>query len=677
MATISSTTGTLNAPGSGSGLDVNGIVTKLMGVESLPLTKLATTEASYQAKISAYGSLKGALAALQSSLSSLLDAKSLRGASASIADSTIASVSTGSGAAPGSYSIQVDQLAQAQKIASDGFAAVTDAIGTGTLTFDFGTTVGSKFTSSGTGAKSVTIAAGQNTLTGIRDAVNAAAIGVTATIVNDGGTSGNRLVFTSNTSGAAGSLKVTVADDDTTHLDASGLSQLAYDPAGTAGNGRNLSQKVEALDALLVVDGISMSKASNTVTDAIQGVTLSLTKKSAGVPTTLTVTGNSSGITSGVQAFVKAYNDLASSISSLTKYDATAKKASILTGDSAARLIQTQMRSLLGTTAGPADGAYTTLSQIGVSFKVDGTLSLDSSKLSAAVGSNPTGVAALFAAVSNASDSLVTSNVVGTQTKTGTYAVNVTTLATQGKAIGAGLAGLTIEAGVNDSLTATVNGTVATVTLAAGTYASATALATEVQTKVNGALSASGLSVAATQNGGILTLISATWGSASTVDLGGTAVTAASGPFGGSASSTAGVDVAGTIGAMTATGSGQTLIGASGSDADGLYLLVNGGSTGERGSVTYSQGFAARLNTVLASLLGNDGAVAASTDGVKKQITDIGHRREQLNQRLAKIEATYRAQFSALDSLLTSMNATSTALTQQLAALPNFNSKNQ
>ena len=178
---------------------------------------------------------------------------------------------------------RVNSLAQAHKIASTGFASTNDAVGSGTLTFSFGSFDGATFTANADApAKSVTILPGQNTLSGIRDAVNAAGIGVTATIVNDGSPSGNRLVFSSTATGAAMSLKVGVADDDATHTDTAGLSRLAYDPAAAVGAGRNMEQKVAAQNASLTIDGIAISKASNTVTDAIEGVTLHLAKAEPG-----------------------------------------------------------------------------------------------------------------------------------------------------------------------------------------------------------------------------------------------------------------------------------------------------------------------------------------------------------------------------------------------------------
>jgi len=225
------------------------------------------------------------LAALQGTLAGLKDAQSLRSLSASVADSSVATATAASSGVAGSYAVEVTQLAQAHKVASSGFANTTDTVGTGTLTFAFGTFDGAAFALNGTTpTRTVSIGSGQQTLSGIRDAVNTANIGVTATIVNDGSVAGNRLVFTSNTSGAANSLKVTVADSDTNDVDASGLSQLAYDPAAAVGNGRNLTQKVVAQNALLSIDGIAVSKASNIVSDAIQGVTLNLLKTNISYP---------------------------------------------------------------------------------------------------------------------------------------------------------------------------------------------------------------------------------------------------------------------------------------------------------------------------------------------------------------------------------------------------------
>ena len=669
-----STSGTLSSPGVGSGLDVNTIVSKLMAVESQPLNTLAAREAAYQAKVSGYGSLKGALSSFQSALQALTHPESFHTLSVSAGDATLLSATAAATATPGTYAVEITQLAAAQKLASAGFAATTTAVGSGTLSFDFGSFNGTTFTSNGTtGSKTVTIPAGQNSLAGIRDAVNAAAIGVTATIVNDGSSAGNRLVFTSNTSGAANSIKLTVSDSDGTNTDSTGLSQLAFDPAAAVGSGKNLVQNVAAQDALLKIDGIAVSKPTNVITDAIQGVSLSLNKTNVGSPTTLTVSQSTATVATAVQAFVKAYNDLNTTLVNLTKYDASSKQGSVLTGDSAVRIIQAQLRSVLG--GAPPTGVTNakTLAQIGVSFAKDGTLNFDGAAFTAGLAGDPSAAAGTFASLAKASDSLISATQTGSKTQSGAYPVTVTQLATQGSAAGSSAAGLTVTAGVNDQLQVTLDGVVATVTLAAGTYASAAALATDIQTKLNGnaAISGNASSATVSQAAGVLTLASNRYGTASTVALSGTAVTTV---FGGSSLATAGKDVAGTIGGATGLGSGQVLSGPTGSIVEGLKLTVSGGATGARGNVSYSQGYAFRLDQSITQLLDTRGIIAASTDGANRSIKDIDSKRDTLTARLQVVEAQYRKQFNALDTLLASMSATSTYLTQQLANLPKISS---
>ena len=669
-----STSGTLSSPGVGSGLDVNTIVSKLMAVESQPLNTLAAREAAYQAKVSGYGSLKGALSSFQSALQALTHPESFHTLSVSAGDATLLSATAAATATPGTYAVEITQLAAAQKLASAGFAATTTAVGSGTLSFDFGSFNGTTFTSNGTtGSKTVTIPAGQNSLAGIRDAVNAAAIGVTATIVNDGSSAGNRLVFTSNTSGAANSIKLTVSDSDGTNTDSTGLSQLAFDPAAAVGSGKNLVQNVAAQDALLKIDGIAVSKPTNVITDAIQGVSLSLNKTNVGSPTTLTVSQSTATVATAVQAFVKAYNDLNTTLVNLTKYDASSKQGSVLTGDSAVRIIQAQLRSVLG--GAPPTGVTNakTLAQIGVSFAKDGTLNFDGAAFTAGLAGDPSAAAGTFASLAKASDSLISATQTGSKTQSGAYPVTVTQLATQGSAAGSSAAGLTVTAGVNDQLQVTLDGVVATVTLAAGTYASAAALATDIQTKLNGnaAISGNASSATVSQAAGVLTLASNRYGTASTVALSGTAVTTV---FGGSSVATAGKDVAGTIGGATGLGSGQVLSGPTGSIVEGLKLTVSGGATGARGNVSYSQGYAFRLDQSITQLLDARGIIAASTDGANRSIKDIDSKRDTLTARLQVVEAQYRKQFNALDTLLASMSATSTYLTQQLANLPKISS---
>jgi flagellar hook-associated protein 2 len=670
-ASGTSTTGTLSAPGLGSGLDVKSIVSQLMAVESRPLTVLATKEASYQAKLSAYGSLKSSLATFQSAAHVLATPAKFVAPKATVADPTVFSASAGSAAATGSYSVEVGLLAQAQKLRSSGtaFSSLGSTIGSGTLTIDFGTYSGDNFTLNPDKAtKTISINSAQSSLVGIRDAINAANAGVTAGIVNDG--SGYRLTLASKDTGAANALRIAVTDDDTTNTDTAGLSQLMFDGRSVSGT-RNLTESVAAQNAAVTVDGILISKASNTITDAIEGVTLNLLKQStAGTATTLSVARDSAGIRSAVESFVKAYNDSTKALNDLSAYDAATKQAAILQGDSAVRSIQSALRSTLSSALVTAGGGMTTLSDIGVAFQSDGTLKLDSSKLQAVVDDPNKDISTLFAAVGKPTDSLLSFVSATGSTKAGSYAVNLTQLAAKATALGNVVLGGTtaITAGLNDTLTLSVDGVAASLTLAAGNYTPAQ-LAAAIQSKINGAsaIAAAASAVTVSLAAGALTIVSNRYGSASKIEgLTGNALAATFGTV--DYTNGTGRDVAGTIGGVAANGSGQTLSGTG--NATGLSINVTGGATGDRGSVKYARGYAAQLDDLIGAMLASDGMLRSRTDGINTSIKDIGNRRDALNLRLAVIEKRYQAQYTALDVMMSNMTKTSTFLQQQLANLP-------
>ncbi|MBL8481798.1 MAG: flagellar filament capping protein FliD [Rhodocyclaceae bacterium] len=378
---------TISSPGLGSGLDINGLVTQLMSLERRPITVLATREAGVQAKISAYGSVKGAFSQLKTAASALQLTATFAGRRASIADSTVAGVGATTSAVPGSYSLEITQLAQAQKLVSGNFSGSTATVGTGTLQIDFGTYSAGSFTAnSAKSGLTLTIDSNNNTLAGIRDAINGAKAGVTASIVNDG--SSSRLLLTSDDTGAKNALRVTTTDDDGNNTDAAGLSQLVYD-ASTGGTTR-LTEQLAARDAQFKLDNLSITRSSNTVTDLIDGVTVNLFKTNSGSPTTLTVSRDNGSTVSAVQAFVKAYNDTITTVKNLSAYNADTKQAALLQGEGTMLSLQQNLSS----TALREIGGSSTLSSIGIALQKDGTLQVDSSKLDQAITSGA--AAALF-----------------------------------------------------------------------------------------------------------------------------------------------------------------------------------------------------------------------------------------------------------------------------------------
>lgn len=658
----------LSSPGIGSGLDVNGIVTQLMASERQPLNALAKQEQAFNQKLSAFGQVRSALASFQTALKDLSSGSKFQALSATSSNTAVLSASASSNATPASYQLEVLQLAQQHKLASSGYAATSDVVGSGTLSIQFGTYDSglNTFTANADKAtQSITIAPANNTLAGVRDAINAANAGVSATIVNDGSATGNRLVLTSTDSGANNSLKISVADDDTIGTDTSGLSALAYNPTAAIGSGKNLSQVAAAQSAQLKIDGITVNQSTNTVKNAIEGVTLNLTTTNVGVPLTLNVNRDTKTITDAVQLFVTAYNGTSGTLKNLTAFKGVGSQNGVLLGDSTARGIQVEMRNLLNTSI-DSGGNLTTLSQIGVSFGSDGTLALDSAKLNTAISTNFSDITALFAKAAKATDSLVSLSASTSKTQPGTYAVNVSQLATRGASQGTQAASLTVTAGVNDQLDLTVDGTAISVTLAAATYASADALAAEIQSKTNGAAGSAG-SVVVSQSAGILSITSTRYGSASQAALtGGNGLAS----LFGAPTPTTGVDVVGTIDGTTAAGSGQILTGATGEASEGLGLLINGGALGARGTVTFSQGYAYQISQYLDTVLNDDGSLKTRTTGIDSSIKNLDQRQLQLEARLVQIEKRYRAQFSELDAMLSRMNSTSSFLTQQLASLP-------
>jgi flagellar hook-associated protein 2 len=380
----------LSSPGIGSNLDINSIVSQLMSVESRPLTILQNKQTAVKSTLSAFGQVQSALSTFNTAVGALADIEQFQPFKATPGDATIFTASASAGAVPGNYSVEVSQLAKAQKLVAAGQASTTAAIGAGTLTISFGTTSGAAFTPNGEPGKEITIDASNNTLGGIRDAINKAGAGVTASIVNDGGTSPYRLVLTSNATGEANSMQISVAGD----VDGSLTSLLSYDFA--PGKTRSLSEISAAQDAKLKLDGLDVSKPSNHISDLLEGVTIDLAKINPGAPTSLAVATDPGSISASVGKFVSAFNAINKTLKDLTAYNADTKTAAALNGESAVRSAQAKLRSVLTAPVTVANGAFSRLSDIGVTLDRNGTLTVDSAKLNKLLETNPADVAALF-----------------------------------------------------------------------------------------------------------------------------------------------------------------------------------------------------------------------------------------------------------------------------------------
>jgi len=530
---------------------------------------------------------------------------------------------------------------------------------------------GASFVQDGAQASgTVTLPPGEQSLQGIRDAINKADIGVTATIVSNGSDNPYHLVLTSNKTGEKSSMKISVDGVDGQGPNPGIAALLGHDPGGVQG----LTQTSAAQDTLLNMNGIDIRSSTTTVTEAVQGVSLDVT---AIGNATVNVTRDTASVTTAVNNFVKAYNELNKTIAGLTGYNAETKTGGVLQGDASVRSIQSQLRRQLGAAVEGTGSSLNTLSQVGITFQKDGNLAVDSSKLNKAITENFAEIGGLFAAMGKATDGQVKFDKSSAATKPGTYDVNITSLASQGTLTGtAALSGSTTIA-ASTTWRVTLNQTdpvsekkTQEIKLAAGTYTNAQ-LASMLRAAINGnsVFAGAGDTVETkVEDDGRLSISSSKYGEMSNIDIAAVSGTAPDTLF-GTAVPVKGKDVEGTIGGAAATGNGQTLTAAAGSAADGIQLSITGGLPGERGTVSFSKGFAFELTNLAAGFTGKNSLLNSKTDGLNVTLKSVTSARDRFESRLETIEKRYRAQFTALDTALMSMQSTSAYLTQQLAAL--------
>jgi flagellar hook-associated protein 2 len=374
---------TISSLGVGSGLNAESIISSLLAVERKPLAALQEQEKGIKTKVSSFGQLQSLFGDLQSAARELSSVLLWTQTSGSSSDPAV-SVATGSGAPTGAFSVNVSQLALAQTATSGGFASSASTLNAGTLTITLGSWSGdppSAFAPKD-GASPLTITIGENetSLAKIRDKINAAGAGVTASIVNDA--NGARLSIVSKETGAENGFRITAAEDDDDGDATTGLSALVYDPAA---GGSQLTLNQAARNAAATINGIAVSSASNTLSNVVDGLTLTLLNTTT-TPANVSVAQNTDAVKNGVDGFVKAFNALAAYLRTQTRYDANSKNAGPLQGNRTAITLQNQLRGVLNQESSAAT-LYTRLSDIGLVMKVDGSLETKSAKLTDALSS--------------------------------------------------------------------------------------------------------------------------------------------------------------------------------------------------------------------------------------------------------------------------------------------------
>jgi len=398
----------------GSVIDVSSLVSQLVAATAAPQQALISTQTqAVSTQISALGTLKSALSTFQSSLSTLDTPTSFQVQTANSTDQDAFTATAGDGAVAGTYNVTVSALAQAQQLLSKPFTA-NATVGTGTLALSLGN---SSF--------DVTIDNTDNTLAGVAAAINSAAgnPGISATVLQ--GSDGAHLVLSSSLSGAANTIQVTETDGG------GGLAALTY---GT-GNAANYTQEAAAQDAAFSIAGVNYTSASNTVSDALDGVTLNLlAPTTAGTTATLSVSNDISTIETNINAFVTAYNTMVTAIQPLGSYDAGTNTAGPMLGNALLSGTTNQIQQALYSVVNTGSSTYNSLASIGITTNTDGSLSVNNATLTNALSTNFSAVSQLFSGTGGVATQL-NSQITSDLSSTGDFSSASNTLVQQENAL--------------------------------------------------------------------------------------------------------------------------------------------------------------------------------------------------------------------------------------------------
>jgi len=760
-----------------SGINIDSILSQIQDAQRKPILQLQARQATLQKQSGAILSVSAKLSTLLAVATSVNNPANFNTRAADVTKTTnglsLLTATADSSATPGSYSITVKQLAQADKKASQGTVDLnTTAVASGAGTFKF------KVGSSGT-EYSVTVST-STTLQGLRDAINSTGGSATASIINDGtGANPYRLVLAAGTSGAANT--VTITNNDTTldftnkkveaafaattnsfagtvssnagnnytgttnktflakivsggaagvatykystdggitYLGANGAAYTGsnaittqgtlttYIDSAVASNSTNEGAQLAfgagtlaaddtftvdvftptlqaAQDAVVQIDNSTVTKISNSITDAIQGVTLSLTRADTANPVTLSVSTDTSGLAEKIKNFTNAYNDVNAFLAEQFTFDPKVKKAGVLLADSTVRTLQVLLRNTVsGTVPGLAAGK-TNLSQIGItSDSKTGALKVNDGALSAAISADPDGVKRLFLGVGTPTNSAINFNSLTAKTSAGAYGIAIT-VAPQKATLG----GASDVAFQDLSSTGLTSAEVLSFTFS-GNYAEASptttafAVTLTAGSKINTIVSALN-TVFATQKAGLsasndsgrVKLTSSGYGK----DIRFTVVSDQAGTtqtgIGSVGLAAQGADIAGTINDHSALGHGNVLTSNSGFAEDGLSISSETTTTGLFGSIAVSRGVGDRLSATLDSYSNpTSGIFTTKANGLQSSITRAAVDITKINDRIIKEGDRLRGQLVRLEGVLQKFQATSNFLSNALSKLPTVGS---
>ncbi|RFO95030.1 hypothetical protein DIC66_20425 [Rhodoferax lacus] len=394
---------TISSAGIGSGLQVESIITQLVALEKNPLKTLTAKATLVQNQISAIGTIHSEFSALADAAKAMMSPTAWSARTASSSNTAAATVTATATANATSISLDVDSLAKPQSVTSPTLPA-GGLVGAGTLVLRTGSWAAGVFTPGGASSDITITAEATDTVASLAAKINSANSGVVATAFNDG--TSDRLLLQSKVTGTSSGFRLQVTTDaDSVATDNAGLSRLSFDPAAGAFGMATAGLPVQyGSNANARINGMAVTSQTNTLTNNIPGVTIVLSATTttnyglvneALAPVTVAVREDVTPAVKSVQAFVTAYNTLAASLADGTKYDSATKTAAIFQGDSTVVGMQNVLRNMLGSIS--AGSAYQRLADVGIQRQLDGSLTLDTTKLSTAAN-NGTELQKLFTA---------------------------------------------------------------------------------------------------------------------------------------------------------------------------------------------------------------------------------------------------------------------------------------
>lgn len=659
--------------GISSGIDTTSIVEGLLSIQKQQVDRLNSRIAGITEKQTAFKSVEAGLLSLRGSLSRLSRVRDnvFDARTATSSDDSILSAAATSSAPSGIYSLKVNSLAQAHQITSQGYADSDSEITQGTLGIQIGSGA----------VVSITIDSTNNSLQGLADAINSTEAGVSAAIINDGTTGGTpyRLLLTSSESGTSGAITITNS--------LSGSSGGATQPSFA-------NPDVQAAtDASITIGSgpgaISVSSASNQIEDVIPGVTLDLLSADASKTITLTVAEDIESAREAVGDFVSSFNAVIDTIDDQVRFDAETGQAGVLLGNRSVISIQDEIRNSIIEPLNGVSGAANRLSALGITFDIQGRLTVDSTRLDDVLNGRVDGVdlsdvRRLFALTGESDNTGIMFVAGSTRTKDSATPVEIDiTQAPEQASITAGstLAATTVINSSNNSLTISIdNQASAQLTLADGSY-TRQELASHIESVINGDATLIGRQVSVSLSSDALTITSLSYGSSSQVAS--AAGTAASTLGFSGTESDVGLDVVGVFLVNgveeTAKGSGRLLIGdiANENTADlqvRVSLTTAQLQSGTDADLTVTRGLASRLDLSLDSLLDpGNGTVKTVNESLDQQIVDIEETIARQNALVEQRQQSLIEQFVALESAISEFQSAGNFLAAQLAGLPGQN----